>query len=33
VIEVDDPFHDYRDEEERTLYLGKEGFVIFRCTN
>ena len=33
VIEVDDPSHDYRDEEERTLYFEREGFVIFRCTN
>jgi very-short-patch-repair endonuclease len=33
VIEVDDPTHDYRDEEERTRYFEKEGFVIFRCTN
>jgi very-short-patch-repair endonuclease len=33
VIEVDDPTHDCRDEEERTRYFEKEGFVIFRCTN
>jgi very-short-patch-repair endonuclease len=33
VIEVDDPSHEYRDEEERTRFFENEGFVIFRCTN
>jgi len=33
VIEVDDPSHDFRDEEERTEFFENEGFVIFRCTN
>ena len=33
VVEIDDQSHDFRDEDERTMYITGQGFPMLRFTN